>query len=239
VRITYSLDSPRRIHPDCDPVVNNLSIRRTPIVLAHDLRGLANNGDSPIQEPLKREESRSIRSEELVLFAKVFCRRVNMRSSQASEEGVFLKRSVYVAALSVMVVLAFAAIALAQDSAQQSTSDPISTGTDTVPSPAPSQQEATPSEQTTSDESAPTVGIRNGAFDPAQLEVASGTPVTFVNEDTVAHTLSFEGLFDTPELPAGSSYPVTLEGTGTVTYNDEANPEVLLYQKDLPMMPRK
>ena len=63
-------------------------------------------------------------------------------------------------------------------------------------------------------------------IDPAQLEVASGTPVTFVNEDTVAHTLSFEGLFDTPELPAGSSYPVTLEGTGTVTYTDEANPEV-------------
>ena len=145
-----------------------------------------------------------------------------MQSSLESKEGVFLKRSVYVAALSVMVVLAFAAIASAQDTAQQSTSDPISTGTDT----APSQQEATPSEQTTSDESAPTVRISNGAFDPAQLEVASGTPVTFVNEDTAAHTLSFEGLFDTPELPAGSSYPVTLEGTGTVTYTDEANPEV-------------
>jgi plastocyanin len=149
-----------------------------------------------------------------------------MRSSLESKEGVFLKRSVCVAALSVMVVLAFAAIASAQDTAQQSTSDPISTGTDAAPSPTPSQQEATPSEQTTSDESAPTVRISSGAFDPAQLEVASGTPVTFVNEDTVAHTLSFEGLFDTPELPAGSSYPVTLEGTGTVTYTDEANPEV-------------
>jgi plastocyanin len=58
------------------------------------------------------------------------------------------------------------------------------------------------------------------------VEVASGTPVTFVNEDTVAHTLSFEGLFDSPEIPAGASYPVTFEGTGTVTYNDEANPEI-------------
>jgi len=143
-----------------------------------------------------------------------------------SKEGVLLKRSVYVAVLSAMVVLVFAAIASAQDTTQQSTSDPISTGTDTAPSPAPSQQEATPSEQTAPDESAPTVRISNGAFDPAQLEVASGTPVTFINEDTVAHTLSFEGLFDTPELTAGSSYPVTLEGTGTVTYTDEANPEV-------------
>jgi plastocyanin len=137
-----------------------------------------------------------------------------------------LKRSVYIAALSVLVVLAFAAIALAQETAEQSSSDPNSTGTDPAQSSTPTQQEATPSEQPTSDENAPTVRIRNGTFDPAQVEVASGTPVTFVNEDTVAHTLSFEGLFDTPEIPAGSSYPVTLEGTGTVTYNDEANPEM-------------
>ena len=137
-----------------------------------------------------------------------------------------MKRSVYIAALSVLVVLAFAAIALAQETAEQSTSEPNSTGTDPAQSSTPSQQEATPSGQPTSDENAPTVRIRNGTFDPAQVEVASGTPVTFVNEDTVAHTLSFEGLFDTPEIPAGSSYPVTLEGTGTVTYNDEANPEM-------------
>jgi plastocyanin len=137
-----------------------------------------------------------------------------------------LKRSVYIAALSVLVVLAFAAIALAQETAEQSSSDPNSIGTDPAQSSIPSQQEATPSGQPTSDENAPTVRISNGTFDPAQVEVASGTPVTFVNEDTVAHTLSFEGLFDTPEVPAGSSYPVTLEETGTVTYTDEANPEV-------------
>jgi plastocyanin len=137
-----------------------------------------------------------------------------------------LKRSVYIAALSAMVVLAFAAIALAQDTAEQSSSDPNSTGTDPAQSPTPSQQEATPSGQPTSVKNAPTVRISNGTFDPAQVEVASGTPVTFVNEDTVAHTLSFEGLFDTPEIPAGYSYPVALEGLGTVTYNDEANPEI-------------
>ena len=125
-----------------------------------------------------------------------------------------------------MVVLAFAAIALAQDTAEQSSSDPNSTGTDPAQSPTPSQQEATTSGQPTSVENAPTVRISNGTFDPTQVEVASGTPVTFVNEDTVVHTLSFEGLFDTPEIPAGYSYPVALEGTGTVTYNDEANPEI-------------
>lgn len=137
-----------------------------------------------------------------------------------------MKRSVYIAALSAMVVLVFAAIASAQVNTGQSSSDLTSTGTDPAQSPTPSQQEATPSQQPSSDENASTVRISNGAFDPAQVEVASGTPVTFVNEDTVPHTLSFEGLFDTPEIPAGSSYPVTLEGTGTATYHDEANPEM-------------
>jgi plastocyanin len=149
-----------------------------------------------------------------------------MRSSLTSKEGVILKRSVYIAALSAMVVLVFAAIASAQVNTGQSSSDLTSTGTDQGQSPTPSQQETTPSEQPSSDENEPTVRVSNGAFDPAQVEVASGTPVTFVNEDTVPHTLSFEGLFDTPEIPAGSSYPVTLEGTGTATYRDEANPEM-------------
>ena len=48
----------------------------------------------------------------------------------------------------------------------------------------------------------------------------------FVNGDTVAHTVSLDGLFDSPEIPAGYSYPVTLDGTGTVTYHDKANPEM-------------
>jgi hypothetical protein len=42
----------------------------------------------------------------------------------------------------------------------------------------------------------------------------------------VAHTVSLDGLFDSPEIPAGYSYPVTLDGTGTVTYTDKANPEL-------------
>src|SRR3954469_20534727 len=156
-----------------------------------------------------------------------FALRVSMWSSRKSKEGVFLKRSVYIAALSAMVVLVFAAIASAQDSMDQSSSDPNSTSTDQAQSPPPSQQEeAAPSGQAPSDQNAPTVSIAANAFDPAQVEVAAGTPLTFVNDDSVAHTVSLDGLFDTPEIPAGSSYPVTLDGAGTVTYHDEANPEM-------------
>jgi plastocyanin len=129
-----------------------------------------------------------------------------------------------------MVVLVFAVIASAQeDSTDQGSSDPNSTSSaDQAQSPTPSQQEeqATPSEEATSTQNAPTVRIAENAFDPAQVEVAAGTPLTFVNDDSVAHTVSLEGLFDTPEIPAGSSYPVTLDGAGTVTYHDEANPEM-------------
>jgi plastocyanin len=138
-----------------------------------------------------------------------------------------LKRSVYIATLSAMVVLVFAAIASAQDSTDQSSSDPNSGGTEQAQSPTPSQQQATPSGQTTSSaQNAPTVSIGHDGFDPAQVQVASGTPVTFVNDDTVSHTVSLDGLLDTQEIPAGASYPVTLDGTGTVTYHDKANPEM-------------
>src|SRR3712207_9413877 len=93
-----------------------------------------------------------------------------MRSSLEGKEGVLLKRSVYVGALSAMAVLVFAAIASAQDTAQQSSSDPISTGTGAAPSPAPGQQEAAPSGQPTAAEDAPAVRIGNGAFDPRSEE---------------------------------------------------------------------
>ena len=137
-----------------------------------------------------------------------------------------MKRSVHIAAFAVMVVLVFAAIASAQDATDQNSSDANSTSTDQAQTPPPSQQEATPNGQATPDQNVPTVRITPTTFDPAQVQVASGTPVTFVNGDTVPHTVSLDGLFDTPEIPAGSSYPITLEGTGTVTYHDKANPQM-------------
>ena len=137
-----------------------------------------------------------------------------------------MRKLMYVAAFSLMVVLVFAAIASAQDATDQSTSEQNSTATDQAQSPTPTQQEAPPSGQATSDQNTPTVKITPTAFDPAQVEVASGKPVTFVNGDTVPRTISLDGLFDTPEIPAGSSYPVTLEGTGSVTYHDKANPQM-------------
>jgi plastocyanin len=135
-----------------------------------------------------------------------------------------LKKIIALGALvAALVVLVFASIATAQNSS----SDPNSNGTaDPAQSPTVGPQEATTSGQAAPTQDTPTVSIGANGFDPSQIEVAAGTPLTFVNDDSVPHTVSLKGLFDSPEIPAGYSYPVTLDGTGTVTYTDKANPEL-------------
>lgn len=140
-----------------------------------------------------------------------------------------MKRLAYIAPLSAVVVLVFAAVALAQvaqDSPNQSSSDQY--GADQARNPNPNEQTtpARPTEQATPAQNTPTVSIRDNAFAPAQLNITPGTTVTFVNEDTKPRTVVADGLFNSPELPPGYSYPVLLDGSGTVTYHDGANPEV-------------
>ena len=115
-----------------------------------------------------------------------------------------MKRLMYVIPLSSIAVLVFAAIAAAQPAvvpAEESTTPPAPNDTTTVE-------------------------IRNNAFNPAQLNVAPGTTVTFVNNDNVPHTATADNdVFDL-EVPPGSSYPVVLEGAGTVTYHCELHPDM-------------
>jgi plastocyanin len=114
-----------------------------------------------------------------------------------------MKRLMYVIPLSSIGVLVFAAIAAAQ------------------PATVPAEESTTPAPNDTT-----TVEIRNNAFNPAQLNVAPGTTVTFVNHDNVPHTATSDNkLFDL-EIPPGSSYPVVLEGEGTVPYHCELHPEM-------------
>jgi plastocyanin len=130
--------------------------------------------------------------------------------------GELMKRLMYVIPLSAIAVLAFAAIAAAQ---------PVVVPADTTTTPAES---ATPTESTTpAPNSTTTVDISDNAFNPAQLNVASGTTVTFVNNGTVPHTATADnGAFDTGELQPGYSMDVYLEGSGTVTYHCELHPEM-------------
>ena len=114
-----------------------------------------------------------------------------------------MKRLMYVIPLSSIAVLVFAAIAAAQ------------------PAVVPAEESTTPAPNDTT-----TVEIRNNAFNPAQLHVAPGSTVTFVNNDSVPHSATSDTkLFDL-EIPPGSSYPVVLEGEGTVPYHDELHPDM-------------
>jgi plastocyanin len=123
----------------------------------------------------------------------------------------------YVIPFSAIAVLVFATIAAAQGvldgtvGTSQGATEPTAPPESTTPAP----------------NSPTTVEIRNNAFIPAQLNVAPGTTVTFVNKDTVPHTATTDNaLFDSGELPPESSYPVVLDGAGTVTYHCELHPEM-------------
>ena len=121
-----------------------------------------------------------------------------------------MKRLMYVIPLSSIAVLVFASIAVAQ------------------PATVPAEESTTPAEESTTPapNDTTTVEIRNNAFNPAQLNVAPGATVTFVNHDNVPHTATSDTkLFDL-EIPPGSSYPVVLEGEGTVPYHCELHPEM-------------
>ena len=126
-----------------------------------------------------------------------------------------MKRLMYVIPVSVVAVLTLAAIAAAQPAV--------------VPAePTTPAQTTTPAESTTpAPNDTTTVEIGNNTFNPAQLHVAPGTTVTFVNNDTVPHTATADnGAFDTKELPPGYSMDVFLDGEGTVPYHDELHPDM-------------
>jgi plastocyanin len=66
-----------------------------------------------------------------------------------------------------------------------------------------------------------TIDIKNYAFVPASTTVAVGTKVTWVNEDTVPHTVtttSGPASFDSGQVAPGASYSAIFETAGTYSY---------------------
>jgi plastocyanin len=163
-------------------------------------------------------------------------------------EGGIVKRPMYVIPISVVAVLVFATIAVAQsvpegqkqgqeqDQAQgqepsQTASDANTTGVQnstTVPPKKKPAQTTAPTESSASNtDTTMAVDIDDHAFDPAQLNIAPGTRVMFINNDTEPHTATTDnGLFDTGVLEPGDSSWVLFEGAGTVTYHCELHPDM-------------
>ena len=155
-----------------------------------------------------------------------------------------MKRLMYAIPLSVIAVLVFAAIAVAQDvqkgqavdgqEPSQTTTDTNTTGVQgstTLPAKQNPAETTTPAESTApalnSTTTRGTLPITVQGFDPAQLSIASGTTLKIVNTDNEAHTATADNdLFDTGVLNPGESKEVYFEGAGSVTYHDELNPDM-------------
>src|SRR5918998_2608464 len=146
-----------------------------------------------------------------------------------------MKRLVDISTLSAMAVLLLTAPALTQSAPNDIEASPTQTmdavqetgGAATDPTTVPAQT-TQPAESTApAPNSTITVDISNHAFNPAQLNVAPGTTVRFVNNDPEPHTATADnGLFDTGILQPGSSFDVLLDGSGTVTYHCELHPHM-------------
>jgi plastocyanin len=144
---------------------------------------------------------------------------------------------IYAIPLSAVCVLAFAAVAVAQSSPEGLDASGNTTGVQNstnIPADAPAES-TTPAEDkapaqgepSTPDDRTVTVDIHDGTFDPAQLEIAKGTTVTWTNGDTEAHTVTADnGLFDSGVIEPGQYYSTWLGGSGTVEYHSETNPDM-------------
>src|SRR5215211_6033039 len=71
------------------------------------------------------------------------------------------------------------------------------------------------------------VSIVDFAFQPASLEVASGSTVTWTNTGAAPHTVTADnGAFDSGQLKPGATFSQTFTTPGTYTYHCETHPKM-------------
>lgn len=64
-----------------------------------------------------------------------------------------------------------------------------------------------------------TVNIQNGTFSIPDHIVVAGTPVTWINNDGVKHTVTSEdGTFDSGDIMPGQSFTLTFNNIGVYNY---------------------
>jgi plastocyanin len=72
-----------------------------------------------------------------------------------------------------------------------------------------------------------TVSIQDFSFDPAQISVAPGTKVTWVNEGQAPHTSTADdGSWDSGTLQPGDDFSFTFDKPGTYTYHCSIHPQM-------------
>src|SRR5690606_21106898 len=81
---------------------------------------------------------------------------------------------------------------------------------------------------TSTPETGSTVTIDNFALSPTTLTVGAGTTVTWVNNDTAAHTVTADdGSFDSGNLAPGDSFTHTFDSAGSFSYHCNYHPNMV------------
>ena len=63
------------------------------------------------------------------------------------------------------------------------------------------------------------VSIKNTAYDPTSSTVSTGATVTWTNNDSFAHTVSFDGGPDCGNVAGGATVSATFSQAGTYAYH--------------------
>lgn len=73
-----------------------------------------------------------------------------------------------------------------------------------------------------------TVSIKNFSFNPPTLTVRTGTKVTWINSDSVSHTVTSDSdnLLNSPTLSPGQSFSFTFTDAGTTSYHCNIHPSM-------------
>ena len=78
-----------------------------------------------------------------------------------------------------------------------------------------------PASQPSDTTSGVTINIKNLAFNPQILKIKPGIKVTWVNNDSMAHTVTSDSdnILNSPTLSPGQSFSFTFANTGTTNYH--------------------
>ncbi|NYZ75786.1 cupredoxin family copper-binding protein [Candidatus Micrarchaeota archaeon] len=84
----------------------------------------------------------------------------------------------------------------------------------------PPSQQPPGGNQTPSGAKNAAVAISGFKFSPADIQVSAGTNVTWTNEDSVMHTVTFDnGMFNSPSMQHGDHVSYVFNTPGVYTYH--------------------
>jgi plastocyanin len=130
----------------------------------------------------------------------------------------FITTKVWLCLLAAGLLVLLAACGGGTTTTAAPTNTPTTAPTNT-PTTAPTNTPTTAS-TTTPTSNGNSVTIMNFAFSPGTLTVKTGTKVTWMNKDTVTHTVTADqGAFDSGALSPGNSFSFTFNKAGTYSYH--------------------